>query len=150
MDNLIHQVQLCSPPTLQELKVEEIFHELPCWMLTHFLWMIALGWRLHMGMIIPNISQIPCLKKASIPHIVASMRITLVHDESHLDFSPKAYLYTREEQLGHLLMRQHLVHWRNLSYEDATGGRGEALQLYPYNCLRTSNILEGRTVIFLN
>ena len=84
------------------------------------------------------------------PHIAASMYIPLVHDGSHLDFSPKAYLYTWEEQLGDLLMRQHLVHWRNLTYEDATGGIGEALQFYPFSFLRTSNILEGKTIIFLN
>ena len=137
-----YQVQKCSPPSLQEPKVEEIFHEFPCWRVTHFVWMIAWGWRLHMGMMVPNIFQIPSLDKASRPHIVASMDIPLVHDEIHLDFSPKAYLYTWEEQLGDLLMRQHLVHWRNLSYEDATGGRGEALQLYPCTCLRTSNIWE--------
>ena len=77
------------------------------------------------------------------------MGIPLVHDESHLDFSPKAYLYTWEEQLEDILMRDHLVHWRNLTYEDATR-RGEALQFYPYSFLRTSNIWEGRTIIFLN
>ena len=76
-----------------------------------------------MGMIVPNIFQIPCLKKASRLPIVASMDIPLVHDESHLDFSPKAYLYTWEEQLGDLLMRQHLVHWRILSHEDAKRGK---------------------------
>ena len=53
------------------------------------------------------------------------MDIPLLDDDSHLDLSPKANLYTWEEQLGDILMREHLVHWRNLSYEDATGGRGE-------------------------
>ena len=81
---------------------------------TQFLWMIAWGWKLHMGMMVPNIFQITCLKKASIPHIVASMDIPLVHDESHLAFSPKAYLYTWEEKLEDILMREHLVHWGNL------------------------------------
>ena len=80
-----------------------------------------------MGMIVPNIFLISWLKKASIPYIVASMDIPLIHDEIHLEFSPKAYLYTWEEQLGDLLMRHHLVHWRSLSHGDATGGRGEAL-----------------------
>ena len=92
---------------------------------------------------------IPCLKKASRPHRVVSMDIPLFHDESHFDFSPKAYFYTWEEQLEDTLMRKHLVLWRNLSLEDATGGRGEALQFYPFSCLRKRNIWEGRTVIFL-
>ena len=110
---------------------------------------IAWGWRLQMGMIIPNMFQIPCLKKASRPHIVSSMDIPLVHDESPLEFSPKACLYIWEEQFGDLLMRQHLVHWRSLSHGDVSGGRGEALQFYSYSFLRTGNIWEGRTVIFL-
>ena len=103
-----------------------------------------------MGMIFPNIFQIPCLKKASKQHIVASMDILLFHDDSYLGLSPKANLHTWEKQLGDLLMRQHLVPWRSLSYEDATGGGEEALQFYPCIYLRKSNIWEGRTVIFLN
>ena len=103
-----------------------------------------------MGMMIPNIFLIPCLKKASRPHIVVSLDIPLLHGESHLDFSPKAYFYTWEEQLEDTLIRKHLVLWRNLSLEDATGGRREVLQFYPCSCLRTSNIWEGRNVIFLH
>ena len=80
-----------------------------------------------MGMMVPNIFHIPCLKNASRPHIVSSMDIPLVHDESHLGFSPKAYLYTWEEQLEDILMRKHLVLMGNLPLEDAIGGRGEAL-----------------------
>ena len=81
-----------------------------------------------MGMISPNTFQIPCLKKAFRLHIVISMYIPLLHDESHLDFSPKAYFYTWEEQLEDILLKNNLVHWRNLSLEHATRGRGEALQ----------------------
>ena len=102
-----------------------------------------------MGMMVQNIFQIPCLKKASRTHIVASMDIPLFYDESHLDFSPKAYLYTWEEQLENILMRKNIVILGNLSVENATRGRGEALYLYPYIFLRTSNNWEGRTVIFL-
>ena len=80
-----------------------------------------------MEMVFPNIFQITCLNKASRQHIVSSMDIPLVHDEGHLYFSPKASLYTLEEQLGDLLIRQHLGHCRNLSYEGATRGREEAL-----------------------
>ena len=102
--------------------MEEFFHELPLWRVTHFVWMIAWGLELHMGMKVPNIFQIPCLKKASRHHIVASMDIPLLNDEGHLDLSPKASLYTWEKQHGDILMRKHLVHWSSLSYEDATGG----------------------------
>ena len=103
-----------------------------------------------MEMMIPNIFLIPCLKKASIPHIVVSMYVPLFHVESHLEFSRKAYFYTWEEQLEDILLRKHLVIWRNLSLEDARRGRGKALQFYPSSCLRTSNIWEGRTIIFLH
>ena len=48
IENLIYQVQLCSLPSLQEIKVEEFFHELPFWRVTHFVWMIAWEWELHM------------------------------------------------------------------------------------------------------
>ena len=147
---LVYHVQLLSPPTLQEPKVEDIFHELPFWRVAHFVWIIAWGWEIHMGMIVPNISQITCLKKASRQHIVASMGVLLLHDDNYLGWSPKANLHTWEGQLGDVLMRQHLVPWRILLYEDATGRGEKALQFYPCSCLRTSNIWEGRTVIFLN
>ena len=94
MDILVPHIHPCNPTYLQEPKVEEIFHEFPSWRVTHFLWMIAWGWRLHMGMMIPNIFQIPCLKKASRPHTVVSMYIPLFQDESHLEFLPKAYFCT--------------------------------------------------------
>ena len=103
-----------------------------------------------MGMIDPNIYHISCLRKAFRQHIVASMGVLLLHDDSYLGWSPKANLHTWEGKLGDVLMRQHLFPWTNLSYEDAIGGGEEALQFYPCSFLRTSNIWEGRTVIFLN
>ena len=51
---LAYHVHLCSPPSFQEHKVEETFHELPFWRVAHFVWMIAWGWRIHTGMMIPN------------------------------------------------------------------------------------------------
>ena len=102
--------------------MEEFFHELPFWRVTLSVWMIAWGWELHMGMKVPNIFQIPCLNKASRYHIVASIDIPLLHDESHLDLPPKPNLYTWEEKIGDILMSEHLVPLRKLSYEDATGG----------------------------
>ena len=78
--HLAYHVQICIPPKLQEPKVEEHFHELPFWRVTQFVWMIAWGLELHMGRNIPNNLLIPCLKKASRPHIVASMDIPLLQD----------------------------------------------------------------------
>ena len=99
-----------------------------------------------MGIMIPNAFQIPCLKKDFRQPFVASM--DFLHDDSYLGCTPKASLHTWEAQLGDILMRQHLDPWRILSYEDATWGEEEDIQFYPCSCLRTSNIWEGRTVIF--
>ena len=38
---LAYHVHLFSPPTFQEHKVDETFHDLPCWRVPHFIWMIA-------------------------------------------------------------------------------------------------------------
>ena len=103
-----------------------------------------------MGMIDPNTYQISLLKKASRQHIVASMDVLLLHDGSCLGYSPKASLHTWEGKLGDVLMIQHLVHGRILSYTDAIEGGEGGLQFYPCSFLRTSNIYEGRTVIFIN
>ena len=111
--------------------MDEIFRELPFWRVAHFVWMITWGWEIHMGMIVPNIYQILCLKKASRQHIFVSMGVLLLHDDSYLGWSPKAGLHTWEGKIGDVLMRQHLVPWRNLSYEDVTGGGEETLQFYP-------------------
>ena len=46
--------QIFSPPTLSKLKVEDDLYELPFWRVAHFVWIIAWGWRFHMGMIVPN------------------------------------------------------------------------------------------------
>ena len=52
-----YHVHHFSPPFLHERKVEEYFQELPSWRVTHFAWLIAWGWRIHM-----RIFQTPCLK----------------------------------------------------------------------------------------
>ena len=59
----VYHDQIFNPPILQELKVEEDFQEFPCWEVTHFVWMIAWGWELHMGMVDPNSYQTSCLNK---------------------------------------------------------------------------------------
>ena len=88
--------------------MEEDFQGLSCWEVTHFVWMIAWGWDIHMGMVDPNIYQTSCLIKAFIPPIVSSIDTLLSHDDSYLGCSPKASLHTWEGQLGDALMRQHL------------------------------------------
>ena len=58
------------------------------------------------------------------------MDILLLHDESHLVSSPRGSLHTWEEQLGDKLIGEHMVQWRILSDEDATG-EGEEILQYP-------------------
>ena len=73
-----------------------------------------------MGMMITNKFQIPCLKRTPIQHLIASLSTLLIHDDSYL-----ASLHAWERQSGDLLMRQHLIPWRILSYVDATTRGGE-------------------------
>ena len=80
-----------------------------------------------MGSMFSNTFQIPCLERTSRQHLFASLGILLLLDDSYLGWSPKDNLHTWEGQLGYVLMRQHLIPWRILSYEDATGGGEEAL-----------------------
>ena len=96
-----------------------------------------------MGMMVPTIFQIPFLKGTFGQHLIASLSTLLIHDDNHL-----ASLHAWEGKFGDSLMRQHLIPWRSSSYVDATVGGRENLQFYPYSCLRTNNIWEGRTVIF--
>ena len=102
--------------------MEEDFQKLPCWEVTQFVWMIAWGWRIHMGMVIPNVFQIPCLKGTSRKHLIASLSTLLVHDDSY-----SANLHAWEGQYGDLLMRQHLILLRRISIADATVGGGRLL-----------------------
>ena len=69
----------------------------------------SMGIRDSHGVKIPNISHLSFLKKESIQVVVSSMGIPLLHDESHLVLSPKANLHTWEEQVGDILIGEHLV-----------------------------------------
>ena len=75
--------------------------------------------------------------------------LTFFHDESHLVYSPKANLHTWKEPLGDRITAEYLKQWWELLDMKITRGGGEILQ-HPCSCLRTSNIWEGKTVIFLN
>ena len=98
-----------------------------------------------MRMMSPNAFHIPCLKGTFGKHLISFLSTLLFHDDSSL-----ANLHAWEGQYGDLLMIQHLIPWRNLSYVDAIARGGENFQFYSCSFLRTKNIWEGRTVIFLN
>ena len=71
----VYHVQIFNPPTLQEPKVEESFQELLCWEVTLFVWMIAWGWEIHVGMVYPNLYKTSCLKNTFKQPIIASIGI---------------------------------------------------------------------------
>ena len=95
--------------------MEEILHELPIWRVTHFIWLIAWGGEIQMGMMNPNLYQPSCPKGTFKKTFVASMDDPLSHNVSYLDS-----LHTWEGQLGDIFMMQHLDLWRISSYEVAT------------------------------
>ena len=98
-----------------------------------------------MGMIVPNTFLIPFPKGTFGHNLISFLSTLLIQDDSSL-----ANLHAWEGQYGDSLMRHHFIPWRSISYVDARIGEGETSQLYPCSCLRTSNIWEGRTVIFQN
>ena len=118
---LVYHVHIFIPPILHELKVEEILHELSSWRVTHFVWLIARGGEIQMGMMNPNLYQPSCLKRTFKEPIVASMDVSLSHNVSYLGCSPIDGLNTWEGKLGDILMMQHLDPSRISSYEVATG-----------------------------
>ena len=96
--------------------MEEILHELSSWRVTHFVWLIAWGREIQMGMINPNLYQPSFPKRTFKQPIVSSMDEPLSHNASYLDS-----LHTWESQLGYISMMQHLDPWRISSYEVSTG-----------------------------
>ena len=122
-----------------ELKVEGDFYELPCWEEAYFVWMIAWGWEIHMGMMNPIVYYISCLKEAPIHPIFSFMDICF-YMIAIWGCSPKAKLRMLEGQLGHLIDDMASFSWSILSCMDATEKlRGNKL-VYPCTCLRTSNL----------
>jgi len=91
-------VQIFIPPTLLEPKVDDSFQELPSWKVTHFSWLIAWRWRIHMGKIFPILSQIPFFKGTSRYHFSILLSISPLHDDGLI-----ADLHAEEEQCGDLI-----------------------------------------------
>ena len=56
-----YHIHIFHPPSFLKLEVEGDFQELPYWEVTHFVWMIAWGWRVHMRKIFLITFQTPCL-----------------------------------------------------------------------------------------
>ena len=116
--------QLCSPPSLQELKVEEILHEFPYWRVTHYVWLIYWGGRDSKWDDESQFTSALMLQKdLQVAHCCFHRYFT-VTNVSYLDS-----LHTWEEKLEDILMMQHLDPWENSSYEVLQGRRGFSLVL---------------------
>lgn len=90
-----YHVQISNPPILHEPKVEDDFQELPSWKVTHFAWLIAWGWSLHMGRMSPNTFQIPCIGRTSRHHLATLLSTSLFYDDSLV-----ANLHAEEKKCG--------------------------------------------------
>jgi len=128
---------------------EELFYELPSWEVIHFIWMIAWRWESFIDDEIPHDCHHFYLEEAMDQQEGFHNNLPFLHDETHLFYPPKANLHIWEEPLGDKIIAENLKQWWRLLDEEATRGGGEILQ-HPCSCLRTSNIWEGETVIFLN
>ena len=80
VDSYVYHVQILSPPTLHEFKVEEHFQELPCWEIAHLIWMIS--W----GMEDPHGEYVPQHISESMPweETVQLYPLQLLEDKQHL------------------------------------------------------------------
>ena len=77
--------------------MDDSFQDLPSWKVTHFAWLIAWRWRIHMGKIFPIIFHIPFFKGTSRNHLVILLSISPLHDDGLI-----ANLHAEEEQCGGL------------------------------------------------
>ena len=78
--------------------MDDSFQELPSWEVTRFAWLIAWGWRIHMGKIVPIIFQIPFLKGTSRHQFFILLSISPLHDDGLI-----ADLHAEEDQCGDLI-----------------------------------------------
>ena len=96
--SIVYHVHIFIPPTLPEPKVDDSFQEFPSWKVTHFAWLIAWRWRIHMGNIVPISFQIPFFKGTSRHHFSILLSISPVHDDGLI-----ASLHAEEETYGGLI-----------------------------------------------
>ena len=79
---------------------EELFYELPCWKVIHFIWMIAWRWESLIGNEIPYVFHYFYLEEAIGQQEGFHIDLPFSHDDSHLVYPPKANLHIWEEPLG--------------------------------------------------
>ena len=118
VDYFVYHVQIFIPPTLSELKVDDNFQELPSWKVTHFSWLIAWRWRIHMAKIVHIIFQILFFKGTFRNHFVILLSISPLHDDGLI-----VDLHVEEEQCGGLIDEIASLHLEEIIIEGCYRGR---------------------------
>ena len=128
---------------------EELFYELPCWKVIHFIWMTPWRWEFLIGNEIPYACHQFYLEEAFEQQEGFHIDLPFSHNESHLVYPPKTNFQIWEEPLEDKKFVEYLKQsWRLLD-EKAIRGGGDILQ-HPCSFLRIRNIWEGDTIMFLN
>ena len=128
---------------------EDFFYGFPSWEVIHFIWRIAWRWESFMDDEIPHDCHHFYLEEAMDQQEGFHKNLPFLHDESPWVYLPKENLHIEGGPLGDKSIAESSEQWRRLFDEEATREEGEIFH-HPCSCLRTSNIWEGKTVIFLN
>lgn len=96
---------------------------------------------------IHNVFHVSCLKKAVGQQIVPSESLPPLDDEGKHILVPEEVIETQERKLRNRTIREFLIRWKDLPYEDATW-EGESILQHPaLRLLEGKQSREGRTVM---
>ena len=99
---------------------------------------VAYGLDLPDNSRIHNFFHVSCLKKAVGQQVVPSLSLPLLDEVGKLILVPEEVIETRERRLRNRTVREYLVRWKDLPYEDATW-EGESILQHP-----SLRLLEGK------
>ena len=96
---------------------------------------------------IHNVFHVSCLKKAVGQQIVTSESLPPLDEEGKLVLVPEEVIESRERKLHNRTVKEYLIKWKDLPYEDATW-EGESILQHPaLRLLEGKQSREGRTVM---
>ena len=93
---------------------EELFYELPCWKVIHFIWMIAWRWESLIGNEIPYAYHYSYLEEAIEKQEGFHIDLPLSHNEGYWVYPPKANFHIWEEPLGDKIIVEYSKQWWKL------------------------------------
>lgn len=94
---------------------------------------------------IHNVFHVSCLKKAVAQQIVPSKSLPLLDEVGKLVLVPKEVIEAKERKLRNRIVREYLIRWKELPYEDATWEGKSILQHPALRLLEGKQSREGRT-----